>query len=326
MVEKYKEVGATVLTEFPKFDVDPIYISKLRKYLKREQIDVIHTHDLKGGVNAHIAGALAGVKVRVGHVHTPISQWQISKFKKIINILVYAFVGNFLIEKEIALSQDGKHQKVSTGILSGKIAVIPNYVETPQNPNNERKQEFIKKWGFEDSFILGCLGRISAEKGQELLIKAFYKISQEFPQARLALIGGGPLQQECQILINELKLNEKVVITGIFNDEDKATLFSTLQLFVFPSRAEGFGYVPLEALSLNIPVISSDLPVLKEVLGERVQYFQNENVEDLTREIRESINNYQILKNNVLDSSWIGEIYGFNKFIDLYEKLYKGLM
>lgn len=326
IVQKYKDAGATVVTQFPKYDIDLPYIFRLKKYIQQEKIDIVHTHDLKAGVNAQLAASLAGVKAQVGHVHTPISQWQISKFKKILNILMYAFVGNFFLDKEIALSQHGKQQKVSTGILSGKIHVIPNYVEKPQNPDLAKKQEFLKKWGFETNFVVGCIGRISQEKGQELLIKAFYSLLNDFPNIRLALIGGGPLQEKCQNLINELKINDKAIITGVFPDEDKSTLFSTLNLFVFPSLAEGFGYVPLEALSLDVPVLSSDLPVLQEVLGDKATYFKTQSVTNLAEQIRYCIYNYDQIKADAADSTWVQMLYGFDKFINSYQKLYEEIL
>ncbi len=324
MIELYKAAGAQVTAISPRFEIDPFYVQKLKKFLKEQKIDVVHVHD-KSGANALMSAYLAKTPVRVSNVHTPLSQWQINLIKKAINLVAYFFVTRLLSQQEIAITKEVKRIKVSEGIPASKITVIPNYAELPTNASHDKKVQFLQKWVFVDKLVIGVVGRTSAEKGQDLLIKAFYKLSHEFDHIRLAIIGGGPLQENYQTMLKELKLSEKSVITGIFPDEDKSTLFSTLNIFVFPSRAEGFGYVPLEALSLGIPVIASGLPVLKEVLGEHAMYFEPENVESLQEQLRYAITNYEELKSQQEGTNWIIQKYGFEKFISSYLNLYEEL-
>ncbi len=76
----YADAGATVYKREIRFDIDLFYISFLINILKKENIDIVHAHELKAVANSLIAGLFAGTKVKVTHTHTPISEWQVSGF------------------------------------------------------------------------------------------------------------------------------------------------------------------------------------------------------------------------------------------------------
>ncbi len=326
MNTQYRDAGATVVTTQAKFDLDPKYIAALYKHLKAHNIDVIHTHDLKVGCNGQLAAIFAKTPVRIGHIHTPISTWKIPVVKKIIDLVVYFFVANFLVSKEIAITEVGKTTKQKEGISKNKLVVIPNAVEPPRTVNVLKTKDFTQKWGFETNFIIGCIGRLTPEKDPFTLLKAFNKLSQEDENVRLALIGGGELEQPLKDTISELKLNDKVIITGVFEDTDKGELYKALSLFVFPSQAEGFGYVPLEALSYDLLVISSNLPVLKEVLGDSALYFNLGDPVSLYDELKLAINNYSNLQSETEARKKVLNAFTHEKFINAHEKLYKELL
>jgi len=87
MVPSFEKAGAQVTQIKIRFDIDPTYIKRLARFLKENRVDIVHAHELKAAVNSLIAGRLAGVNVRISHTHTPISEWQISRWKKKINLL-----------------------------------------------------------------------------------------------------------------------------------------------------------------------------------------------------------------------------------------------
>lgn len=319
--ELFKDTTAVVTHQKLHFDICLSYIFKLYSYLKRENIDVVHTHDLKAGVNALIAAKLAGVPVRIGHIHTPLSVWEISRVKKAINLFVYRLVHTICATHEIAITHTAKDIKLKEGLDPAKIVVIPNAVNIDTRYDPELVATYLSQWGFTDKFVMGCVGRLSVEKNLSLLIKAFHKLALKHDNIRLALIGGGDEEVKLRELVHELNLEQKVVITGVFPDEHKAALFKTLNLFVFPSLTEGFGYVPLEALSLGLSVISSDIPVLKEVLQDSVVYFKSNDQADLYAELKEFIVSPKRVDSTVV--SRIVASYSMPAFISNYISLYE---
>lgn len=104
--------------------------------------------------------------------------------------------------------------------------------------------------------VIATMGRLSYEKGHDLLIESFKVLSQKFPDLHLEIIGDGPLKEKLINKVNELDISQKVTFHGhlknpfpILNDAD---------IFVLPSRVEGFPNALLEAMALGLPSISFD--------------------------------------------------------------------
>ena len=337
LVDVYKSKGARVFIKKLHFDIDPFYILELIIFLKKHKIQVVHSHELKAASNALLAASIAGVRARITHVHTPISEWEESvPVKRLIRPFVifwYSFLVNLLSFSEIALTESRKTVKIKEGIRPKKLRVIHNGIdlrkyEDLQSRSGEYRQEILQRYKVPSSaFILGNVSRMSQEKGHSILINAFAKlvksgdISDNF---YLLLAGGGVLENELRDLTKNLGIADKVIITGVFNEEDHVKFYATIDLFVFPTLAEGFGYVLVEAMSSRHPVVCSDLEVLKEVAGNTVKYFKTGDMDDLYIKIVET---YKLFKsqNYVLDEAYnrVKNEYSLEKFVDKYEMLYR---
>lgn len=334
--EHYRAAGAKVTTRAIKRDIDLAYIFALISFLRREKIQIIHAHELRAVGNSLIAGFLSGTKVKISQIHTPFSQWQISKFKQIIYVMSYGIAVRLLSTKEIAVSKASSQIKRKEGIPSNKLAVTLNCVDINKMTlsHNERanyRQELCKKYNLpSDSYIVGNLSRTTAEKGHSILLRAFSQLLSESAQKNLYLIiaGGGELLEQLKNLSKELKIEDRVVFTGKFEDEDKIKLYSSFDCFVFPTLAEGFGIVMLEAMLSELPVICSDLPVLREVAGDNAVFFKFSDVSDLDLRMREVLSFDTVTRQTITNSAskWVEERYSQNKFNETYLKLYEGLL
>jgi glycosyltransferase involved in cell wall biosynthesis len=111
-----------------------------------------------------------------------------------------------------------------------------------------------------DGPYLLFVGRVSRQKGLDLLIPAFARIAVERPELRLVIAGpdwegqGAPLRA----LARDLGLERRVLFTGMLSHELKLAAYSGAELFVLPSYAENFGAVVTEALLCGLPVVISD--------------------------------------------------------------------
>ena len=169
-------------------------------------------------------------------------------------------------------------------------------IKTIYNPY--LKKINYKKYKKENIII--NVGRFRKQKNQMLLIKAFYKFSQEYKNYKLLLVGDGVLKQKLKNEINSLKLNKKVLITGW---TFKTTNYiRKSKLFVLSSLYEGLGNVLIDAINYNVPCISTNCKSgPNEILlnGKGGFIVKNDNVFELYKKMVFCIKNYNLaLKKN----------------------------
>ncbi len=100
------------------------------------------------------------------------------------------------------------------------------------------------------------VGRLNRQKGQWFLIRSFRKVVNQHENVRLFILGEGTLKKELEDLINELNLNENVFLLGV--QENVFPFLKNSDCFIFTSLWEGLPMTLIEALSMNLPIISTD--------------------------------------------------------------------
>ncbi len=117
-------------------------------------------------------------------------------------------------------------------------------------------------------FVILAVGRFTPQKGHGCLIEAFAQVATRYPYAEVWLAGVGDLDATLHAQAARLGVAERVRFLGF--QEDVAALHTAADLFAFPSVFEGFGNALVEALLAGLPVVASDLPVIRhDVLGDR---------------------------------------------------------
>lgn len=109
---------------------------------------------------------------------------------------------------------------------------------------------------YEDGINFLCVGRLSMEKGQDVLLDAFAQVAQKLKTARLTIVGDGPLAVPLATQVRQLGLADRVRFTGF--REDPAPYYCHADALVLPSRWEGFPNVLLEAISAGVPVVATE--------------------------------------------------------------------
>jgi glycosyltransferase involved in cell wall biosynthesis len=124
----------------------------------------------------------------------------------------------------------------------------------------------------EGDYIL-FVGSRNPHKNLKCLIDAFGRLLPEFPGLKLVIAGARMRSRDevDEALENE-GLRGKVIPYAAATDREIGHLYSNARAFVFPSLIEGFGIPPLEAMARGIPVVCSDIPVIREVCGDSVRY------------------------------------------------------
>ena len=133
--------------------------------------------------------------------------------------------------------------------------VIPNPLELSESdrasPDVATVAEPRRKW-------ISAMGRLTAQKGFDLLLSAFASVASQHADWGLMIIGEGELRRELEDLSKKLGVSESVIFTGLLSNP-----FPTLRsssLFVMASRFEGFPYAALEAMACGLPIIYTDCP------------------------------------------------------------------
>lgn len=148
------------------------------------------------------------------------------------------------------------------------------------SPNKDH--EILARYGIIKPYLL-YVGNAYPHKNLEKLVEAFQDIAKKRNDTQLILVGGMDYFYK-QLLDFTLKQKaERVIFPGFIPDYDLDVVFHNAQAYVFPSLYEGFGLPPLEAMSKGTPVVCSDHPCMKEVLGAAALYFDGRKKEEISR-------------------------------------------
>ena len=160
------------------------------------------------------------------------------------------------------------------------------------NPVDIKELGYYKRQIKNDPFTILSMGRLIFEKGFDILVKAFAQLKRSYPNSQLIILGEGNERNKLENLIKDLNLEDSIHIPGRLKDP-----FQTLKnadVFVLPSRTEGFGNVLIEAMACGVPVISTNCPGgPREIImdGETGILVETENADHLTNAIKDLLDN-----------------------------------
>lgn len=146
----------------------------------------------------------------------------------------------------------------------------------PGPPSNGNSKRFL------------TIGRFTPlHKGIDILIEAFNIFARQNKDWHLDIVGEGVEETKYKTMIQQYQLEDRVTIHPFTNQIQY--YYSQAQVYVLSSRWEGMPLVLVEAMSHGLPIISSDLPVSKEILGDFGMYFRNGDIEELAKVLEEAI-------------------------------------
>lgn len=326
LVKEYLSAGAVEHIHLaPKREIDFEYIAKLRIIIKEESISIVHSHELRAGVQTMYAAFQEKVNKRIYHVHTPFIFWQHSGTKKyfalVANWIANFVAGNFFATDIIALTPYIKKVRSKYELISqSKIRVIPNAVKLNPEISNEYIESVKSEYQIDKAkIVLGYVARFTKEKGHEILLEAFNSSKNLQEKCQLVLVGNGVLFDE---LKTKYKSNQSIIFTNQVEDNKKSALFSIFDIFVFPTLAEGFGISLIEALSYGLPCLVSDLPVLHDVGGDSAFYFKTGDIKDLQDKLSKIIADLSDIKLLADNRKQVAKLYSLENFWNNYKELY----
>lgn len=172
-------------------------------------------------------------------------------------------------------------------IDSHKIHVVPCGIKIPQEHTHSSSN---------NHFTIGCVSRLTPEKGQEYLIKAMPSIVKSIPEARCLIIGEGSDLHRLQECAKALCVENYIDFTGFVEDVDR--YYRKMDVFVFPTiwELEGFGLVAVEAMARQIPVVASSVNSVEEIIKDVGILVRPGNVEDISDSVKKLYKNAKLRK------------------------------
>jgi glycosyltransferase involved in cell wall biosynthesis len=165
----------------------------------------------------------------------------------------------------IANSNWVAEQAASSGAPREKLTVVYEGTEIPPLFTVAERGAARTRWGIsDDQQLLGCVGVLLPDKGQEWLIRAVAELQKEFRGARLLLAGDGPCLPRLKALAHELGVQEAVLFAGFVKDVE--SVYAALDVFLLPSFFEALNNSLLAAMAYEIPSIAFDRGALGEII------------------------------------------------------------
>lgn len=193
--------------------------------------------------------------------------------------------------------------------VKNKIISIPNSVEGTRFIIKPKREDLIQKFGLKNAKIILTIGRMSIldgeNKGYKRVIQAMLDVLKNIPETRYLLAGTGDDVPQVKKLIGELGLEDKVILTGAVSDEDMVDFYNLADIFVLPSKNEGFpAMVLLESLACGVPVVGGAQPGAKELFDEKYGLIvEPDNIQDIGKAIVKVLR--REVPGNILDREWL---------------------
>ena len=260
-------------------------VTALCRYLKREKVDILHTHGYKQDMVGLLGARLAGCKV----VSTPHGWSRDAGFKlrcyEGLNRMIFPF-----FDAVVPLSPELFHGVGKIPFAKSRRRYIANGVDTVEIDEYKAVAPELLEWKKEGAFVIGYIGQLISRKGIDILLTAAASLDTAV-DFRIALVGEGELRQDLENLASELGLSGKVRFFG-FKD-DRLAYLRGFDLFVLPSRLEGIPRCLMEAMAAGVPVLSSDISGSRDLVqhNRTGRLFRADDAGDLQRQLTHVMQN-----------------------------------
>jgi glycosyltransferase involved in cell wall biosynthesis len=234
----------------------------LVRTLRRERIDVLHAHMFTSNVWGTVLGRLSRTPVVVAHEHT----WSFegAPLRRFLDRELIARFGDAFVA---CSGEDMRRMIEIEHIAPERLRLIPNGIAVPDagSPHDVRAELGVAR----DAPVVGAVGRLTAQKAFDVLLRAAARLRVEFPGLQVLIAGDGEQRAALQSLAEELDLRDTVRFLGVRSDVPD--VLAALDVAALSSRAEGIPLAALEYMEAARPVVATRVGGLSEMIEDGVQ-------------------------------------------------------
>lgn len=240
-----------------------------------KEIQVIHFHKSHlADLDNLIVAKICGVPVRIVHAHSSGYIFPLGRITRFIEKLNKKYLDKL------------STHNLSCSELAGEwmfdnlpYEVVPNAIDTDKFKFDVNKRENLrKKLSLENKFVIGHVGTFFDVKNQKFLVDVFGEFVKKRDDAKLLLIGEGPMKAEIIEKVDRMNLNNSVIFTGTKKNVNE--YMQAIDVFVLPSKFEGFPIVSVEAQSAGLPCIISSNITREIAITDQVLFRSIDNIDD----------------------------------------------
>lgn len=294
-----------------------------RRAARKFRPDVIHAH---WGFPQGLAARFAGVPYFINFYGGEFAMARKFRLMWLLKGIVSRSAGSFTVTNYYVNLMRSSGLNLST-------TPIPLGVDTFKfRPGVKGSEEIRRKFCRSNELMVLFVGRLVERKGPDYLVSAFRKVALEVPNARLVMVGGGPMEASLKKQAEQLGISGKIAFCGEIPNAELPKYYCAADIFVLPSiidrhgDMEGQGVVYAEAMACKIPVIGTDTGGIPDVISRDVGLLVKEkDPEDLANGI------IKLLKDSKLRKSMgekayklVQERFSWDRIAEVYVRIFKG--
>ena len=254
-----------------------------------DDFDVIHTHGFRTPQSS-ITGLFRKMHrdcvIMTVHTFFPAQ----STLDGVLKNFYDASIGNLTIrsfDAFIPINNQVQSKLLNIGVPKDKITLIPNSVDTERFENLPSPNIFLNKIGAcsKDEILL-MVGRIDWQKGLDSAIKTFARVHKDNKNTKLVIVGKDfGFQGHLQDLAEKYNIYSKVIFAGDLDEETLHSAYASAKVLLMTSVYEGLPTVLLEAMASGLPVVSTPLIGISEIIPEGVIWCNKEKLPERINDI-----------------------------------------
>jgi glycosyltransferase involved in cell wall biosynthesis len=253
-----KGIRVEMLKQSSRYDLR--VLKKLKHFINQEGFAIVHSH----GPRANLFLSLIKHSINALWVTTIHSDPKLDFVKGGLKGRIFTKLNLFAIKKIdffFAVTDVFKQNLISLGIPGEKIQTIYNGIDftPPLEPNTRIRNELNLT---DQDFVMTMVARLHPIKGHDTVFKAIKSLNH--PHLKLLLVGDGPMKEEIESMLDQLKLKNQVRMLGFRKDIEQ--IYSSSDLALLASHSESFPLALLEAANQKVPIISTDVGGVRELL------------------------------------------------------------
>ena len=293
----------------PTFDFELIRL--IKEVIKENEIDIVHAHTYYNSVYAAIAAKQTKVPF-IAHSHNTKSDTKNNLAKRIYYSISKKMINAYSNQKIACGNEAGK------AFYTGRFTVLENGIDMMKFCYSKEKRKVIrKKMGIKDGeLLLGHVGRFNEVKNHLFLVKIIEEAKNKKMNVKIIMVGDGPLKEEIKKTVVNNSLNDYVIF--IPKTKDVSSLYSAMDLFVFPSLFEGLPMVLMEAQANGLKILASNTIDKDSNISGNVHFLPIDSTDTWIKSIQIAKNKY----NRKVSDKLLNSNYNIDKCVQKLENIY----